>query len=69
MAGGIMVLCWGAFGGFLGDLFTGAGELIFDWKKRGMHGDPDLSLANPLKRKMPYVPAIAIGTLVSFFSH
>jgi prepilin peptidase CpaA len=69
MAGGIMALCWAAFGGFLKELFTGAGELVFDWKGRGMRRDTDMSLANPLKRKMPYVPAIAIGTLVSFFSH
>jgi prepilin peptidase CpaA len=69
IAGGIMALCWAAFGGFLKELFTGAGELVFDWKERGMRRDPDISLANPLKRKMPYVPAIAIGTLVSFFSH
>lgn len=66
IAGGIMALCWAAFGGFLRELFTGAGELVFDWKTSG---DPDRLLANPMKRKMPYVPAIAIGTLVSFFSH
>jgi prepilin peptidase CpaA len=48
MAGGIMVLAWAAFGGFLKDMFKGAG--------------------NHLKRKMPYAPAIAIGTLVSFFA-
>jgi prepilin peptidase CpaA len=69
IAGGIMALCWAAYDGFLGDLFTGAGELIFDWKRRGMRDDSNLELANPMKRKMPYVPAIAIGTLVSFFSH
>jgi prepilin peptidase CpaA len=49
MAGGIMVLGWALFGGFLKDLFKGAG--------------------NHLKRKMPYAPAIAIGTLISFFAH
>jgi len=48
MAGGIMVLCWAVLGGFLKDLFTGAG--------------------NALKRKMPFAPAIAIGTLISFFA-
>jgi prepilin peptidase CpaA len=68
MAGGIMVLCWAAFGGFLKDLFTGAGSVVFGWKERGMHRDPDLVLSNPLKRKMPYAPAIAIGTLISFFA-
>jgi prepilin peptidase CpaA len=48
MAGGLMVLGWALFGGFLKDLFKGAGD--------------------HLKRKMPYAPAIAIGTLVSFFA-
>jgi prepilin peptidase CpaA len=68
MAGGIMVLCWAAFGGFLKDLFTGAGSVVFGWKERGMHRDPEMVLSNPLKRKMPYAPAIAIGTLISFFA-
>lgn len=68
MAGGIMVLCWAAFGGFLKDLFTGAGSMVFGWKERGMHRDPEMVLSNPLKRKMPYAPAIAIGTLISFFA-
>jgi prepilin peptidase CpaA len=48
MAGGIMVLGWALFGGFLKDLFKGTGD--------------------HMKRKMPYAPAIAIGTLVSFFA-
>jgi len=26
-------------------------------------------LTNPLRRKMPYAPAIAIGTIISFFTH
>jgi prepilin peptidase CpaA len=68
MVGGIMVLCWAAFGGFLKELFTGAGDLVFGWKERGTPRDPELALTNPMKRKMPYAPAIAIGTLMSFFS-
>ncbi len=68
MAGGVMVLCWAAFGGFLKELFTGAGNLAFGWKERGGLLDPDLALSNPLRRKMPYAPAIAIGTLISFFA-
>ena len=67
--GGIMALCWAAFGGFLGDLFSGAGDLVFGWKKRGQLAHPELVLSNPKTRKMPYAPAIAIGTLLSFFSH
>ena len=69
MAGGVMVLCWAVFGGFFKELFTGAGDLVFGLKQRGMKRDPELTLANPLKRRMPYAPAIAIGTLLSFFAH
>jgi len=69
LAGGVMVLCWAAFGGFLKDLFTGTSSLVFGIKERGSLRDPELVLTNPRKRKMPYAPAIAIGTLISFFSH
>ena len=68
IVGGIMALCWAAAGGFLGELFTGAGNLVFDFKKRGLKPEPELTLSNPRARKMPYAPAIAIGTLVSFFA-
>jgi prepilin peptidase CpaA len=43
--------------------------LIFGFKKRGFHPHSELVLSNPLTRKMPYAPAIAIGTIFSFFSH
>ena len=69
IVGGIMALCWAIGGGFAGELFSGAGELIFGLKKRGLRPHPELILDNPLTRKMPYAPAIAIGTLISFFSH
>jgi prepilin peptidase CpaA len=68
IAGGIIVLCSAAWGGFFKELFTGAGDLVFGWKQRGMHRDADLTLANPLKRRIPYAPAIAMGTLMSFFA-
>jgi prepilin peptidase CpaA len=68
IAGGIMALCWAMAGGFLGELFKGTGDLIFGLKDRGIRPHPELVLSNPLTRKMPYAPAIAIGTLVSFFS-
>jgi prepilin peptidase CpaA len=68
IAGGVMALCWAAAGGFLGELFQGAGDLVFGFKKRGLRPHPELVLSNPQTRKMPYAPAIAIGTIVSFFS-
>ena len=68
MVGGIMALCWAIAGGFLGELFKGTGEIIFGMKERGLRPHSKLVLENPLARKMPYAPAIAIGTLISFFS-
>ena len=68
IVGGIMAIGWAAVGGFLGELFTGTGNLLFGWRKRGMHPDPQLTLSNPKAHKMPYAPAIAIGALMSFFA-
>jgi prepilin peptidase CpaA len=60
LAGGVMVLFWAACGGFLIDLFRSAGNLICSQEP--------LSLDHPSRRKMPYAPAIAIGTIMSFFT-
>lgn len=68
LAGGIMVLCWAAWGGFLKDLFTGVRDLILGHKGRTRREAATEAFTNPLKRKMPYAPAIAVGTLISFFS-
>lgn len=69
IAGGILALAWAAYSGFLGDLFRSIGRLVL--RLFGRSADPDcpLTLNNPLTRRMPYAPAIAIGTLMSFFSH
>jgi prepilin peptidase CpaA len=63
ISGGLIALAWAAWGGFLGDLFSGAGELVFGGKERGIKPPEDMVISNPL-----YAPAIAIGTLISFFS-
>ncbi len=68
IAGGVIALCWAVAGGFLGEMLNGTGDLISGLKGRGLRPHPELVLDNPLTRKMPYAPAIAIGTLVSFFS-
>lgn len=68
LAGGVIALCWAVAGGFLGSLFSGSAELIFGLKERGLRPHGELVLSNPRARKMPYAPAIAIGTLMSFFA-
>jgi len=68
IVGGVMAVVWAISGGFLGELFSGTSDLLFRWKKREKGVEPEHTLANPLARKMPYAPAIAIGTLISFFA-
>jgi prepilin peptidase CpaA len=68
LAGGIMILAWLAWRGFLRKLFLGAGALVSGRQLRGISSGPEPSLAELLKRKMPYAPAIAVGTFMSFFA-
>lgn len=66
LAGGVMAIAWAIRGKFVGELFRGSGNLLFG--RRGKKPEERLTLSSPLARKMPYAPAIAIGTLISFFS-
>jgi len=68
IVGGIMAFTWAIAGGFVGELFKGSSDLVFGIKERGLRPHAELVLSNPRTRKMPYAPAIAIGTLLSFFS-
>ncbi len=68
LAGGVMALFWALRGGFLKEALTGAGDLVFGLRKRGLRPHPALALSNPAARSMPYAPAIAIGTIFSFFA-
>jgi prepilin peptidase CpaA len=68
IAGGFLVLGWAIAGGFFSDLMKGSGNLIFGRKKGETDAGDELVLSNPKKRKIPYAPAIAIGTLISFFA-
>jgi prepilin peptidase CpaA len=63
LVGGAMALVWAARGGFLKELFQRTGDVIFSAKERG-----EAILSNPQRRKMPYAPALAIGTLISFIA-
>jgi prepilin peptidase CpaA len=69
LVGGIMVLSWIAYRTVFRKLLLVAGDLVFGAKRNGMGREQEASLADLLKRKMPYAPAIAVGTLMSFFAH
>lgn len=67
IAGGLMALIWAACHGVVGQSVDGAGDLLISWKT-GFRPHTTLVLDNPAKLKMPYAPAIAAGTIFSFFS-
>jgi len=68
IAGGIIAVSLAVAGGFAAEMLQGTGDLIFGLRRRGLTPHPEMVLNNPLTRKMPYAPAIAIGTLISFFA-
>ncbi len=68
IVGGVMALAWAIKDGFVGELFRNAGELVIGVKDRGLRPHPEMTLKQPRARKIPYAPAIAIGTIVSFLA-
>jgi prepilin peptidase CpaA len=62
IAGGLMAVGWAVAGGFLGELLDSAAAI-------GARPGSALAENAPRKRRpMPYAPAIAIGTVISFFA-
>jgi prepilin peptidase CpaA len=69
LAGGVLALIWAASHGVLGKSLDGSRDLLANFLTKGVQRHPKLTLDNPSARSMPYAPAIAIGTMVSFFSN
>jgi prepilin peptidase CpaA len=59
LLGGVMAVVWAIAGGFLLQTLRSSAGLVAGRRK-------GLTLANPAARKMPYAPAIALGTIFSF---
>jgi prepilin peptidase CpaA len=68
LAGGVLALIWAACHGYLRESLDGASDLVSGFCTKGIHPHPSLVLDNPIARRMPYAPAIAIGTLFSFLT-
>jgi prepilin peptidase CpaA len=62
----MMAVLWALFYRRLVESVRGAGELFGAWRT-GIRPPATFTLANPVKLKMPYAPAIAVGTILSFF--
>lgn len=68
LVGGLMAFVWAICGGFWKEMLNGTGDLILGFGKRGFRRHETLVMSNPRARKLPYAPAIAIGTVLSFFA-
>jgi prepilin peptidase CpaA len=68
LAGGIMALGWMAYLKIFKVLAQSAADLIFGRKSKEIQDDPKYPVASLLKRSIPYAPAIAVGTFMSFFA-
>jgi prepilin peptidase CpaA len=68
MAGGMMVLCWIVYRKIIRRLVVVARDTLFRRSDAEISSGAEVSLSDLMKRKMPYAPAIAIGTLLSFFA-
>lgn len=62
--GGVMALLWAAAHGYLRTGIDRAGDVLLN--AFGAHRD--IRLANPSRLSIPYAPAIAIGTWLSFLA-
>lgn len=61
LIGGVMALGWAIAKGFLLEALRSTGGLVVGRRK-------GLTLAHAAARKMPYAPAIALGTILSFLA-
>lgn len=68
IAGGFLAVGYAIWHGSLGRSLDGVGELIRGFPKQGFRPNRTITLDNAAALKMPYAPAIAIGTIFSFFA-
>jgi prepilin peptidase CpaA len=68
MVGGLMAVCWSIYAGFFRDMLVSTCDLISFRELFGKHSDRKPTLDGHNSRKIPYAPAIAIGTMMSFLS-
>jgi len=68
MVGGIMAVCYALWHGSLGKCLDNTGELVVDFTKGRLRQHEDIRLNSAKALSIPYAPAIAIGTLFSFFA-
>lgn len=68
IAGGIMAGSYALFHRSLGRSLDNTASLLQHFRHSGLRPHPEVRIDNPAALSIPYAPAIAIGTLLSFFA-
>lgn len=68
IAGGFLAIGYALWHRSLGKSLDSTGDLLAGFGKTGFRPHATIALDNPQALKMPYAPAIAIGTMFSFFA-
>jgi len=68
IVGAVMAGSYALFHGSLGRCLDNTGDLVAHFGKSGLRRHTEMRLANPSALSIPYAPAIAVGTLLSFFA-
>src|SRR5713101_1071376 len=68
IAGGFLAAGYALWCGSLGRSLDTTAELVSGFGKQGFRPHPTITLDNAVSLKMPYAPAIAMGTIFSFFT-
>ena len=67
LVGGVLAVGWALWHGSLGKSLDSAGGLLAPWKRKPA-GSGEVPRAGNAADAIPYAPAIAIGTLLSFLA-
>ena len=68
IVGGVFALCYALWRGRLGASLDMTGDLLLHFARSGMRPHDQIRLEDEKAVSIPYAPAIAIGTLFSFFA-
>jgi len=68
IAGAAIGIVWALCTGSLARSLGSTGDLLSSFGKNGIRPHDTIVLQNPSSLKIPYAPAIALGTLFSFFA-
>lgn len=69
VVGGAIAAVWVVAGGFTGPTLLNVQDLLSHIGRHGFKPHPELAVTKAKTHMLPYAPAIAVGTLLSFWVH